>query len=80
MWGKGEVPMSRIFIIEISEDYRIVAAVGSIDYGTHYFPQEQRDGRWNWLEEENGATVCFKSEARCRAFITWVSEGSQVEG
>ena len=72
--------MSRTFIIDISEDYRIVAAVGSIDYGTQYFPQEQRDGRWNWMAEENGATVCFRSEARCRAFTTWVSEGSQVEG
>ena len=71
--------MSRIFIIEISEDYRIVAAVGSIDHGTQYFPQEQREGKWNWMAEENGVTVCFRSEARCRAYIAWVTEESEVE-
>ncbi len=71
--------MSRTFIIEISEDYRIVAAVGSIDHGTQYFPQEQREGKWNWMAEENGATVCFRSEARCRAYIAWVTGESEVE-
>ena len=70
--------MSSTFIIDISEYYRIVAAVGYIDHGTQYFPQEQRDGRWNWMEEENGATVCFRSESWCRAYISSVSEVSEV--
>jgi hypothetical protein len=70
--------MATTFVIEVNERYRIVVAVGYIDGGVQYYPQEWQGGHWNWLRDQYGATVCFRSELRCREYTGGLIEGGEA--
>jgi len=66
--------LATTFVMEVSERYRLLVAVGAIDGGWHYYPQEKREQGWNWMRDTYGATVCFRSESGCREYIRQVRE------